>query len=108
MASEGKVETLRQVLDGFHKHDLDAIMSHSPRTAYLTRPAGPTAAGAAFPVRTRCAAGWPRTCRAFPMFMVLPSRAGDQDLLPMPVERARGPGLWAGARVARRRGTDLP
>ena len=28
MSSEGNVETLRQVLDGFNRHDLDAIMSH--------------------------------------------------------------------------------
>ena len=67
MASEGNIETLQQVLDGFNKHDLDAIMAHSPKTACSTRPAGPTGASAALPARTRCAAGLPRASRAFPM-----------------------------------------
>jgi ketosteroid isomerase-like protein len=28
MTSDGQIEVLRQVLDGFNRHDLDAIMSH--------------------------------------------------------------------------------
>ena len=41
MASEGKVETLRQVLDGFNKHDLDAIMSHFAQDRAVDPPRGP-------------------------------------------------------------------
>jgi len=48
MVSEGNVETLRQVLDGFNKHDLDAIMSHFAEDCVFESPRGPDrCAGAA-------------------------------------------------------------
>jgi len=48
MASEGKVETLRQVVDGFNKHDLDAIMSHFAGDCVFDSPRGPDRWGRRF------------------------------------------------------------
>jgi hypothetical protein len=41
MSSEGNVEALRQVLDGFNRHDLDAIMSHFAEYCVVESPRGP-------------------------------------------------------------------
>jgi hypothetical protein len=83
MASEGKVDA-PGVLDGFNKHDPDAIMAHFAEDCVFESPRGPTAAGAASPARTRCAAGLPRALRAFPMFtaaMTITSPAGPGGVL---------------------------
>ena len=40
MSSEGNVETLRRVLDGFNNHDLDAIMSHFAEDCVFESPRG--------------------------------------------------------------------
>ena len=46
MASEGNVEALRQVLDGFNGHDLDAIMSHFAEDCVFDSPRGARPVGA--------------------------------------------------------------
>ena len=48
MASEGNVEALRQVLDGFNGHDLDAIMSHFAEDCVFESPRGPDRWGRRF------------------------------------------------------------
>jgi len=48
MASEGNVEALQQVLDGFNRHDLDAIMSHFAEDCVFESPRGPDRWGRRF------------------------------------------------------------
>src|SRR6516165_3713332 len=48
MSSEGNVEALRQVLDGFNRHDLDAIMSHFAEDCVFESPRGPDRWGRRF------------------------------------------------------------
>jgi len=48
MATERDVEVLRQVLDGFNRHDLDAIMSHFADECVFEAPRGPEPWGRRF------------------------------------------------------------
>jgi taurine dehydrogenase small subunit len=48
MATERDVEVLRQVLDGFNRHDLDAIMSHFADECVFEAPRGPDPWGRRF------------------------------------------------------------
>src|SRR5215469_11804636 len=48
MASERNVEALQQVLDGFNRHDLDAIMSHFAEDCVFEAPRGPDPWGRRF------------------------------------------------------------
>ena len=48
MATERGVEVLRQVLDGFNRHDLDAIMSHFADECVFEAPRGPDPWGRRF------------------------------------------------------------
>jgi taurine dehydrogenase small subunit len=48
MPSEGNVETLRQVLDGFNNHLLDPIMSHFAEDCVFESPRGPDRWGRRF------------------------------------------------------------
>ena len=61
MASEGNVEALRQVLDGFNGHDLDAIMSHFAEDCVFDSPRGARPVGAPL---CREGRGAPRAGRA--------------------------------------------
>jgi taurine dehydrogenase small subunit len=45
---ERNVEVLRQVLDGFNRHDLDAIMSHFAEDCVFEAPRGPESWGRRF------------------------------------------------------------
>jgi len=44
----GRVEVLREVLDAFNRHDLDAIMSHFADDCVLETPRGPEPWGSRF------------------------------------------------------------
>jgi hypothetical protein len=57
MSAEGNVETLRQVLDGFNRHDLDAIMSHFADDCVFESPRGPDAYGLRFAGRVQVRRG---------------------------------------------------
>jgi len=48
MAADGKVEALRRILDGFNRHDLDAIMSFFDDDCVFESPRGPDACGRRF------------------------------------------------------------
>ncbi len=48
MLGDGSVEVLRQVLDGFNRHDLDAIMSHFAEDCVFESPRGPDRWGRRF------------------------------------------------------------
>jgi len=48
MATERDVEVLRQVLDGFNRHDLDAIMSYFADECVFEAPRGPEPWGRRF------------------------------------------------------------
>jgi steroid delta-isomerase-like uncharacterized protein len=48
MSTEDNVETLQQVLDGFNKHDLDAIMAHFSDDCVWDSPRGPDLWGRRF------------------------------------------------------------
>jgi steroid delta-isomerase-like uncharacterized protein len=48
MSDEAKLEVLRQVLDAFNRHDLDAIMSHFAENCVFESPRGPDAWGRRF------------------------------------------------------------
>ena len=48
MPTERDVEVLRQVLDGFNRHDLDAIMSHFAEDCVFEAPRGPDPWGRRF------------------------------------------------------------
>ena len=48
MSTEGNIEALRQVLDGFNNHDLDAIMSHFAEDCVFESPRGPDRWGRRF------------------------------------------------------------
>ena len=48
MSTEDNVGTLQQVLDGFNKHDLDAIMSHFTDDCVWESPRGPDRWGRRF------------------------------------------------------------
>ena len=48
MSSDRDVEALRQVLDGFNRHDLDAIMSHFAEDCVFEAPRGPDPWGRRF------------------------------------------------------------
>ena len=41
MSTERSVQTLREVLDGFNEHDLDAIMAHFAEDCVFEAPRGP-------------------------------------------------------------------
>ncbi len=41
MSTERSVQTLREVLDGFNDHDLDAIMAHFAQDCVFEAPRGP-------------------------------------------------------------------
>ena len=45
MSADGRVEVLRQVLDGFNRHDLDAIMAHFAEDCVFESPRGPDRCG---------------------------------------------------------------
>jgi ketosteroid isomerase-like protein len=57
MSAESNVETLRQVLDGFNRHDLDAIMSHFADDCVFESPRGPDACGRRFTGREQVRRG---------------------------------------------------
>ena len=48
MSSEEHLDVLQQVLDGFNRHDLDAIMSHFADDCVLETPRGPDRWGTRF------------------------------------------------------------
>jgi ketosteroid isomerase-like protein len=48
MSTERDVEVLRRVLDGFNRHDLDAIMSHFAGDCVFEAPRGPDPWGRRF------------------------------------------------------------
>ena len=48
MTAEGSVDTLREVLDAFNRHDLDAIMSHFSQDCVFESPRGPDRWGGRF------------------------------------------------------------
>jgi ketosteroid isomerase-like protein len=48
MPADGNIEMLRQVLDGFNKHDLDAIMAHFADDCVFESPRGPDRFGHRF------------------------------------------------------------
>jgi len=48
MSDDRRVEVLREVLDAFNRHDLDAIMSHFPESCVLEAPRGPDRWGRRF------------------------------------------------------------
>ncbi|HET9312087.1 MAG TPA: nuclear transport factor 2 family protein, partial [Actinomycetota bacterium] len=48
MSTERTVQTLRQVLEGFNEHDLDAIMTHFAEDCVFDAPRGPDPWGRRF------------------------------------------------------------
>ena len=48
MSNEHQVEVLREVLDAFNRHDLDAIMSHFAEDCVFDSPRGPDSWGRRF------------------------------------------------------------
>lgn len=48
MTAEGSVDVLREVLDAFNRHDLDAIMSHFSEDCVFESPRGPDRWGGRF------------------------------------------------------------
>lgn len=48
MSDESRLETLREVLDAFNRHDLDAIMSHFAEDAVFESPRGQGPSGTRF------------------------------------------------------------
>jgi ketosteroid isomerase-like protein len=48
MGEGERLETLRAILDGFNRHDLDAIMSHFTEDCVFESPRGPDAWGRRF------------------------------------------------------------
>jgi ketosteroid isomerase-like protein len=48
MGEGERLETLRAILDGFNRHDLDAIMSHFTEDCVFESPRGPDAWGQRF------------------------------------------------------------
>jgi len=48
MSTERTVQTLRQVLDGFNEHDLEAIMAHFAEDCVFDAPRGPDPWGRRF------------------------------------------------------------
>jgi ketosteroid isomerase-like protein len=48
MSDDRQVEVLRDVLDAFNRHDLDAIMSHFPEECVFDAPRGPDRWGRRF------------------------------------------------------------
>jgi ketosteroid isomerase-like protein len=48
LSDERNIEVLRQILDGFNAHDLDAIMAHFVDDAVFESPRGPERWGARF------------------------------------------------------------
>ena len=57
MSTQGDVEVLRQVLDGFNRHDLDAIMSHFADACVFESPRGPDRWGRRFTGRDQVRSG---------------------------------------------------
>jgi ketosteroid isomerase-like protein len=83
---ERNVEVLRQVLDGFNRHDLDAIMSHFAEDCVFEAPRGPESWGRRFAGKDEARRGLAARFQGIPDV-----RYGDDDHFAC---RARGVSEW--------------
>ena len=74
------VETLKQILDAFNRHDLDAIMEYFSDDCSFDFPRGPEPMGNASRVKPRCGRHLQAASKEFRMFIMVKTVIGSQAI----------------------------